>query len=427
MPGGSDPVRRAGFSRWSLHRDLLQEAFDLGAQIGGGASRPLPRPPAPSRPSRAFRSRRPRPRRARRRSPWCRCAALVTFCEISPVAAFCCCTDAATAEVWWLISCMRSAMRRIASTAAPVEALHGGDLARDLLGRLARSAPRATSPPTATTAKPRPASPARAASMVALSASRLVCPATSWISLTTSPIFCAACASEPIWSLVAPASVDRDADEVAGLAELAADLVDRRRQLVRRPTPRSRHWPRLRSTSSPRPRRAARSCARTRTAWWRSTRIASRRCRSTVLSIASMRWRNAAIAASTVDAALLLGGQAVALLILPAALGDVLMGGDPAAVRHRPAGDGDEDRPPGRSRTSCTICPSLHLLHRIGDVVVGVPHERAGADAMLEQLAQQCAGLHEIGGRARTSRCSGHCTGSAASTRRTCRGLPTCC
>ena len=44
----------------------------------------------------------------------------------------------------------------------------------------------------ATTAKPLPAEPARAASIVALSASRLVCPATLWMSLTTSSIFCAA-------------------------------------------------------------------------------------------------------------------------------------------------------------------------------------------------------------------------------------------
>ncbi len=41
----------------------------------------------------------------------------------------------------------------------------------------------------ATTAKPLPASPARAASMVALSASRFVCPAISLIRFTTSPIF----------------------------------------------------------------------------------------------------------------------------------------------------------------------------------------------------------------------------------------------
>ena len=40
----------------------------------------------------------------------------------------------------------------------------------------------------ATTAKPRPASPARAASMVAFSASKLVCSAIAVMSLTTSPI-----------------------------------------------------------------------------------------------------------------------------------------------------------------------------------------------------------------------------------------------
>ena len=44
----------------------------------------------------------------------------------------------------------------------------------------------------ATTAKPRPASPARAASMVALSASRLVWPAMVLISSTTSPMRLAA-------------------------------------------------------------------------------------------------------------------------------------------------------------------------------------------------------------------------------------------
>src|SRR5881227_3892200 len=44
----------------------------------------------------------------------------------------------------------------------------------------------------ATTANPRPASPARAASMVAFSANRLVCSAIAVISFTTSPICCAA-------------------------------------------------------------------------------------------------------------------------------------------------------------------------------------------------------------------------------------------
>ena len=44
----------------------------------------------------------------------------------------------------------------------------------------------------ATTAKPRPASPARAASIVAFSANRLVCPAIVLINSTTSPIRLAA-------------------------------------------------------------------------------------------------------------------------------------------------------------------------------------------------------------------------------------------
>src|SRR5213079_1928524 len=50
----------------------------------------------------------------------------------------------------------------------------------------------------ATTAKPRPASPARAASIVALSASRLVWPAIAWIKPTTSPMRVAASPSSDI-------------------------------------------------------------------------------------------------------------------------------------------------------------------------------------------------------------------------------------
>ena len=97
-------------------------------------------------------------------------------------------------------------MRPIASTAAPVETCTAAIWpAISSVALAVCTASDFTSD--ATTAKPRPASPARAASMVALSASRLVCPATSWISLTTSPIFCADCASEPICSLVDPASV----------------------------------------------------------------------------------------------------------------------------------------------------------------------------------------------------------------------------
>src|SRR3546814_2256332 len=54
----------------------------------------------------------------------------------------------------------------------------------------------------ATTAKPLPDSPARAASMVALSASRLVCSAMSVIIFTTSPILCAASDRPSTYSFV---------------------------------------------------------------------------------------------------------------------------------------------------------------------------------------------------------------------------------
>ena len=80
----------------------------------------------------------------------------------------------------------------------------------------------------ATTAKPLPASPARAASIVALSASRLVWPAMSLISLTTSPMRCAASARPCTVALVRSALVDRLPGDARRLADLAADLLDRR-------------------------------------------------------------------------------------------------------------------------------------------------------------------------------------------------------
>ena len=86
---------------------------------------------------------------------------------------------------------MRPAMLRIASTAVVVEPCTARICAAISSVALAVcTASDFTSE--ATTAKPRPASPARAASMVALSARRLVCPAMSRMSFTTSPIFCAA-------------------------------------------------------------------------------------------------------------------------------------------------------------------------------------------------------------------------------------------
>ena len=101
---------------------------------------------------------------------------------------------------------MRSAIRQIASTAPVVDdctariwpAMSSVALAVCTASVLTSDA---------TTAKPRPASPARAASMVALSASRLVWPAMSRMSLTTSPIFWAAAASASISPSVACASL----------------------------------------------------------------------------------------------------------------------------------------------------------------------------------------------------------------------------
>jgi hypothetical protein len=68
----------------------------------------------------------------------------------------------------------------------------------DVLGRLLPVCTASDFTSEATTAKPLPASPARAASMVAFSASKIVWSAMSRMSLTTSPIFCAPSATPAI-------------------------------------------------------------------------------------------------------------------------------------------------------------------------------------------------------------------------------------
>ena len=82
----------------------------------------------------------------------------------------------------------------------------------------------------ATTAKPRPASPARAASIVALSASRLVCSAIAWIRLSTPSMRWVAAARLSISAT--DFSVRRPAcsTTLGGLADLPADLLDGSRQ-----------------------------------------------------------------------------------------------------------------------------------------------------------------------------------------------------
>ena len=90
----------------------------------------------------------------------------------------------------------------------------------------------------ATTAKPRPASPARAASMVALSASRLVCSAIEVISFTTSPIRVPACDSSVMRWSVASAWLTASAAIAVGFLNAAGDFADRAATVRRRRRPR---------------------------------------------------------------------------------------------------------------------------------------------------------------------------------------------
>ena len=84
----------------------------------------------------------------------------------------------------------------------------------------------------ATTAKPRPASPARAASIVAFSASRLVWLAMSAISRTTVLIRSPALASERIASRALGAFARGVARHRAGMIDLRGHLADRGRELL---------------------------------------------------------------------------------------------------------------------------------------------------------------------------------------------------
>ena len=72
----------------------------------------------------------------------------------------------------------------------------------------------------ATTAKPRPISPARAASMAALRASRLVCSAMPWITLTTPLIFWLSSAS--FWIISAVSWTPWDNPAIDALTRLTA-------------------------------------------------------------------------------------------------------------------------------------------------------------------------------------------------------------
>ena len=131
-------------------------------------------------------------------------AACWTLRAISRVAESCSSTAAAMVVAMPLISRMVSLMPPIAVTQSPVAdwiaatwpAISSVAFAVWLASSLTSDA---------TTAKPRPASPARAASMVAFSASRLVWLAIAPIRRSTSPIFSAAEARLLTISVVCPA------------------------------------------------------------------------------------------------------------------------------------------------------------------------------------------------------------------------------
>ena len=101
----------------------------------------------------------------------------------------------------------------------------------------------------ATTAKPRPAAPARAASMVELSASSVVCRAICAIRLTTLPIAAENSLSRSTLSARIMRGCARLVGEFAGIAHLRADALGRIRRTCRRPARKSPRCFALRSSA----------------------------------------------------------------------------------------------------------------------------------------------------------------------------------
>ena len=124
-----------------------------------------------------------------------------------------------TAEIW-----------PIASTAPAVSAwMASTRLEMSSVARAVSCASSLTS--LATTAKPLPASPARAASIVALRASRLVCSAIPLISLITVAISCEESPSLPTVRVVFSATCTAGTGDPGGLGGVVRDLADRRLHL----------------------------------------------------------------------------------------------------------------------------------------------------------------------------------------------------
>ena len=162
--------------------------------------------------------------------PWVPLAASATLRFISLVVAVCSSTAAAMVAWKSLISPMTVLIRLIASTAPAVSAWMAST--RWEMSSVARAVSWASSLTSlATTAKPLPASPARAASMVAFSASRLVCSAMPLISLMTVAISCDESPSLPTVWVVVLGDVHRLTGHPGGLGGVVRDLADRRLHL----------------------------------------------------------------------------------------------------------------------------------------------------------------------------------------------------
>ena len=289
---------------------------------------------------------------------------------------------------------MRAAIWRMASTAPDVDSCTARIwLAMSSVALAVCTASDFTSD--ATTAKPLPASPARAASMVALSASRFVCPAMLRISLTTSPIFCAPSARPADFAVGGARFVGRKADDVGGLRQLTADLADRSRQLVGG----NRRGFHVAEASLKGMHRA----------------LCPLRCLLGGAEQSSLAVERIAVALAAdggqqlldsrteringgVDcrAPLFLVANGQALLLGMALLGDVLMSGDPAAARQGLI-LGEHD-----TTIAClyVVRLALALRHRIENflhVAVDVAREQAGLFAVFDQPLERATWFHDLG------------------------------
>ena len=255
--GGLSPHRARGSEgrppRRNPPRSFRQERTQVAGQgrssAGPTESRPGTRSPrragrrrfrsgaAPYRPRRRRRRRPPGPSSTKPSSPWrsppVPVEASSALRAIAAVSAAWRSTAPAIAAPASVIARIVSATLRIAATASPVTDWMVATWSEISCVALAVWPARVLTSP-ATTAKPLPASPARAASIVALSARRLVRSAMSEIRRTTSPIVLAALSSPATVRSACSASPAARSAMSRRPADRVADLADCRLQALRR-------------------------------------------------------------------------------------------------------------------------------------------------------------------------------------------------